>query len=946
MAVTINGTTGILAPDIGIDGTTLTVDAVNDRVGIGTTSPATTLDVSGTGQFKNNGSSLKIESVPGNNFTQIQFKNDGGSFYVGRENNSGNWFATGSNYASVLRSDGAYPLIFSVNGANRLSIATDGKVTAAFGVVIGGDANNGTAEGLQLNTSGFIQASRGSGVSALWAGYTQGSSTQTSRIDNDGDAHFLGNIGIGTNNPQEKLHVLGTSDFIVDTDTTGLRFGSYGEYDIALVTGRNTSSGSSRLYIENGDGEALRITSAGKVGINCTPTSKLSLAVGSGGEYFLDVKGTAARQWGLYYDQNSWMDSTFRIDEFNSNGAATTRFTITNSGKIGIGTDAPNEKLDVRGKLYLNNGSATYIDAASSNGLVVTNPTAIRFELGSERLRITSDGLVGISDSDPRTGLTINKYGTRPTTNNNTYSMPAGRWVSTWSTGTSNSVDYWAGFGGSGYGVSSATVNIALSPNHNNTSQQAGMYIAGEATSASSSDFTIGKIVSGSVVGPSDVAGNQRATKSELMRITHDGKIGAGTANPRRHLHLHETATATVGFQMTNGGTGESNDSQGFQLKVGSDGHAEIAQMENSNLRFFTNATERIRITSTGQLNVGNNLNQQNYLFSVCAGGSAGASPVVFENNHAGHYGGLIVKAGVIDRECRLQSAWGDSFMTFYTEGSGQLGERLRITSGGNVGIGTDNPAYELSIYGTGAVRNEIVCTNNNAAGAGIYLRTMNGGSTVSNATLHTNTTGDLLIWSGTSGASERLRIKSDGKVGINTTGPASRLHVRDGITYGKTSYASASTGSGQTRPPGTFKWDNITPAGGSGRGYRGWVQSGDAYPNASSYFDLLVRNSGFYRVTVKRSHSSANASVATMLIYGLANSGGGLKPVVYISGITSSGSGTGTAQTGHGYGSSNPVANFYWTVVSYNINTHDTIIRIRTNTSNNQGIVALVEEI
>jgi len=77
-----------------------------------------------------------------------------------------------------------------------------------------------------------------------------------------------GNAGIGTNNPQKKLHVTGTSDFVVDTDASGLRFGSYGEYDIALVTGRNAPSGSSRLYIENGDGESLRITGIGSVGIS------------------------------------------------------------------------------------------------------------------------------------------------------------------------------------------------------------------------------------------------------------------------------------------------------------------------------------------------------------------------------------------------------------------------------------------------------------------------------------------------------------------------------------------------------------------------------------------------------------------------------------------------------------------------------------------------------
>ncbi len=45
MAVTINGTTGIVTPDIGVDGTTLVIDSVNDRIGIGTASPDQYLDV-------------------------------------------------------------------------------------------------------------------------------------------------------------------------------------------------------------------------------------------------------------------------------------------------------------------------------------------------------------------------------------------------------------------------------------------------------------------------------------------------------------------------------------------------------------------------------------------------------------------------------------------------------------------------------------------------------------------------------------------------------------------------------------------------------------------------------------------------------------------------------------------------------------------------------------
>ena len=112
---------------------------------------------------------------------------------------------------------------------------------------------------------------------------TGNSAIQIGYLKSSGGGHFLDSVGIGTTNPQEKLHVLGTSsDFVVDTDSSVLRFGSYGEYDIALVTGRNTSTGSSRVYIENGDGEALRIASNGNVGIGTNSPDTLLNLFGTG----------------------------------------------------------------------------------------------------------------------------------------------------------------------------------------------------------------------------------------------------------------------------------------------------------------------------------------------------------------------------------------------------------------------------------------------------------------------------------------------------------------------------------------------------------------------------------------------------------------------------------------------------------------------------------------
>ena len=62
--------------------------------------------------------------------------------------------------------------------------------------------------------------------------------------------------------------------FCVDqNDGAGVsRFGSYSSSDVAIVTGRGTPTGSSRIHIENGDGEAIRITDSNTVAIS-TPNT-------------------------------------------------------------------------------------------------------------------------------------------------------------------------------------------------------------------------------------------------------------------------------------------------------------------------------------------------------------------------------------------------------------------------------------------------------------------------------------------------------------------------------------------------------------------------------------------------------------------------------------------------------------------------------------------------
>jgi hypothetical protein len=61
--------------------------------------------------------------------------------------------------------------------------------------------------------------------------------------------------------------------------------------------------------------------------------------------------------------------------------------------------------------------------------------------------------------------------------------------------------------------------------------------------------------------------------------------------------------------------------------------------------------------------------------------------------------------------------------------------------------------------------------TANAAAGAGIFMRTFNGATQVSNATLRTDNAGNLEIFTGTTGDAKQMTITSGGNIGIGTTG-------------------------------------------------------------------------------------------------------------------------------------------------------------------------------
>jgi hypothetical protein len=103
------------------------------------------------------------------------------------------------------------------------------------------------------------------------------------------------------------------------------------------------------------------------------------------------------------------------------------------------------------------------------------------------------------------------------------------------------------------------------------------------------------------------------------------------------------------------------------------------------------------------------------------------------------------------------------------TVGGTQSLERMRITSSGNVGIGTTTPASRLDVSG---------------------VITVSAGTAASPAIVSTTGTSDTGLffpgadtWAVSTAGTERLRVTSAGNVGIGTTSPANALDVAGSVS-------------------------------------------------------------------------------------------------------------------------------------------------------------------
>ncbi|WP_246236375.1 tail fiber protein [Flavobacterium ajazii] len=186
----------------------------------------------------------------------------------------------------------------------------------------------------------------------------------------------IGNIGIGTTNPNTKLHIIGTQT-IEDSTSPAISFtggasngtvGAFGD-NIRMINfsafGTTTLQGNGNIDIKTEGGysiifgtaaiERMRILSNGNVGIGTsTPEAKLHVKgdLQNNGNILLGHTGETNYISSREVDQVLGIRGSNFIKFSTYNGDWKDRMIINNIGNIGIGTTIPDSKLTVAGNIH------------------------------------------------------------------------------------------------------------------------------------------------------------------------------------------------------------------------------------------------------------------------------------------------------------------------------------------------------------------------------------------------------------------------------------------------------------------------------------------------------------------------------------------------------------------------------------------------------------------
>ena len=346
------------------------ISDVNGNVGIGNTSPAQKLDVTGTAQM----TGFKLTTSPTNGFVLTTDATGVGTWQAAASSGwslTGNGGTTpGTNFVGTTDNNA---LEFKVNSLRALRIEPNGTSPN----IVGGFSGNSA-------TAGVLGAAIGGG----------GVSGSTNRVTDD-----YGTVPGGQNN-QAGDNSGTTSDKLYAT--VGGGFNNIASGNSATVGGgqSNTASGFgatvggglfSRATLDYATvGGGVFDTASGV--FSTVPGGRLNVA--SGNYSFAAGRRAKAINYGSFV----WADST----DADFTSTAANQFLIR-ADKVGIGLNNPTKKLEVAGSIKVGTNDTVFTSYLSSN-----SPLTLEAPAGTARMYISDvNGNVGIGNTSPAQKLDV-----------------------------------------------------------------------------------------------------------------------------------------------------------------------------------------------------------------------------------------------------------------------------------------------------------------------------------------------------------------------------------------------------------------------------------------------------------------------------------------------------------------------------------------------------------